>query len=103
MLMSFRTDKVSRRQFSLGLLAAPIGAALGSGNSAAEGRSDESAEAEKWIADTAAPPFGLTETFRRSVLATPMSPFGLEEVRLHDGPLKQSTEWNRSYPPRPLL
>jgi uncharacterized protein len=26
-----------------------------------------------------------------------MSPFGLEEVRLHDGPLKQSTEWNRSY------
>jgi hypothetical protein len=64
--MSFRAEMVSCRRFSLGTLAAPIAAALGTGVSAAQPKAGEPAESPEWIADTSAPPFGLTETFAGS-------------------------------------
>ena len=92
--MHRRTGKISRRWFSFGLAAAPITAALGVGNLVPQVQADGPAESSKNVAGA---PFGLIETFHRNVLATPIAPFGMEEVQLHDGPLKQSVEWNRNY------
>ena len=95
--MDSQTTKFSRRRFSLGLAAAPITAALGTVHFSPKAKADEPLESTKWIADTSSPPFGLTETFHRNMLAMPVVPFSLEEVELHDGPLKESAESNRSY------
>ena len=92
-----QTPKFSRRRFSLGLAAAPITAALGTVHFSPKAKADEPPESTKWIADTSSPPFSLTETFHRNVLAMPVAPFSLGEVELLDGPLKESFEWNRSY------
>jgi len=88
------TDKISRRWFSLGLVAAPIAAALGGGVLTPQAEADQPAQSSN---KTAAGPFGLTQTFQRNMLAMPIAAFDLGEVELHDGPLKQSVEWNRSY------
>jgi uncharacterized protein len=93
--MGWRNGYISRRQFSLGLVAVPVASALAAGSLVPEAAAEE--QTSRWIADKGDLPFGLTETFHRSALATPIKPFGLEEVRLLDGPLKQSMEWNRNY------
>ncbi len=95
--MHFRADQISRRRFSLGLVAAPLAAALGVSTSAEPAEADEPVHPPKWIVDVDVPPFGLTESFQRNVLAMPIAPFGLGEIQLHDGPLKQALEWNRNY------
>jgi DUF1680 family protein len=94
MNMRRRTDKISRRCFSLGLVAAPITAALSLDGLAPRADAEEPAES---LTEVAGAPFGLTETFQRNVLAMPVAPFDMGEVQLHDGPLKQSVEWNRNY------
>src|ERR1039457_3346486 len=95
--MHFRTNTFSRRRFSLGLVAAPLAAALGVGASVEPTGADGPPPPPRWIADSTAPPFGLTDVFHRNPLAMPIAPFALGEVRLQDGPLKQSVEWNRNY------
>jgi DUF1680 family protein len=95
--MHFRTNTFSRRRFSLGLVAAPLAAALGVGASVEPTGADGPPPLPRWIADSTAPPFGLTDVFHRNPLAMPIAPFALGEVRLQDGPLKQSVEWNRNY------
>ena len=45
--MHRRTDKISRRWFSLGLAAAPITAALGVGSLVPQAQADEPAESSK--------------------------------------------------------
>ena len=95
--METPAGKISRRWFSLGLVATPVAAALGVGSSTEQARADEPVQPPKWIVDKDAPPFGLKDGFHRNVLATPIAPFDLGEVELGDGPLKRSTEWNREY------
>ncbi len=92
--MHRRTDKISRRWFSLGVLAAPLTALLGVDALAPKAKADEPARSSNQAAGA---PFGLTETFHRNLLAMPIAPFAMREVELHDGPLKQSLQWNRNY------
>ena len=95
--MPFPNNEFSRRRFSVGLVATPLAAAFGVGASGKPAEVDGPPPPPKWIADTTAPPFGLTDAFHRNLLAMPIAPFALGEVRLQDGPLKQSMEWNRNY------
>jgi len=95
--MHFLADKFSRRWFSFGLVAAPLAAACGVGAFAELAEADETPQFARWVVDKNDPPFGMTDTFHRNALAVPIAPFGLGEVELHDGPLKQSAEWNRNY------
>ncbi len=96
--MDSKMNKINRRWFSLGLAATPVAAALGmSSFTMHAAAADDATEAAKWVADDSKAPFGLVQDFRRNPLSATVSSFPLNAVKLDDGPLKQSMEWNRGY------
>jgi DUF1680 family protein len=102
---------VSRRKFTGGLIATPLGLALGSRTGRAEQtppapveqapsqprKPRTSADYNKHPPIHETDPFAAPLAFERHEFEPKIRPFALKDVTLNPGPLQQAREWNRGY------